>query len=368
MDAPPTNKPAAAVDRPGRNAYEAPNPLVKEAAKRALIDGGNAVDMVLAGVLTGATYGSESGLLGGGGILVVGPGVGQHFIDGRPRAPGLGTDRRPKTPDTVPDHWQIAVPGLLPAVIAAQARFGELSLMQLTRIAMSVISEEKPFGALKARLRFLDRVGRTGVDAYEREGVLRLMMDAAGPVVGGLLTEEDLKAVSAPIVEVLPCTDGEHEVFVGPRASARKTVQTPATLPEMAVESVVAADMRGVTAVASWCAPATAATLGETSGLGLGLYVPKAVKGVPRHRPGMVLPVPLPVSVIRSAGRAWAACGVTGGGAVVDARDAAVTERLAQGGVTLSLGDEPRGPAHGVAAWVVRDSVGDRVVTAVRGV
>ncbi|MBL8603631.1 MAG: gamma-glutamyltransferase [Myxococcales bacterium] len=355
-----------AADRPGRNGLKARHRLAELAGQRALVDGGTAVDMVLAGALAAATLSSETALLGGGGIVVVGPGVGQYFIDGRARAPGLGVDRRPKHPSAVPDHWSVAVGGLLSAVIAAQARFGELSLMQLVQIALLTVGDEKPEPAVKARMRFLDRFGRIGIEALEREGLVRMSLDAAGPVVGGLLTEQDLRPVLTPVVELLPCTDGAQEVFVPPMGSGRKTVQTPPPVRDMAVESVVAADMHGVNAAMAWALPPAAVELPRESGFALPAMLPLAEKGVPRHRPGVSIPQPLPLAVLRESGRAWAACGVSGGGDVLGVRDRAVSERLAQGGVTLELGREPAKSAHGMVAWVERKALGDQIITSLK--
>jgi len=356
-------------DRPGRNAARARDPVAEEAARRARVAGGNAVDMVLAGLLAGATRACESSLLGGGGLLVVGPGVGQHFIDGRARAPGLKARRRVRKPEVAPAHWSAAVPGLLPAVLAAQTRFGELTLQQLVQVSASVLKDDGADGPTKARMKFLDRFARIGVDAFAREGVWRAVMDAAGPVAEGLFTDDDLAAVAAPVLDLPACTDGEHDAFTPPRGRPYGA-HAPDPLPEIAIESLVAADMHGVTAAACWCVPRTAVALETPYALGLAALLPEARKGVARYSPGMRLPLPLPLAILRTGGRAWAGCALSGGGALVAARDRAVVERLGATGITLALGDSTStpAPAHGVAAWVVRDADGDRITTALAAV
>ncbi len=354
-------------DRPGRNAVRARDPVTEEAARRARVEGGNAVDMVLAGLLAGATRAGEAALLGGGGLLVVGPGVGHHFIDGRPRAPGLRARRRLRKPEVVPDHWTAAVPGLLPAVIAAQTRFGELTLQQLVQVSAGALRDDGADPATRARMKFLDRFARIGVDAFAREGIWRAVMDAAGPVAEGLFTDDDLVAVAAPVVPLPACTDGEHEAFTPPRGRLHGP-QSPDPLPEHPMEGVVAADMHGVTAAACWCVPPTAATLDTPYALGLASILPAPRKGVARYSPGSRLPLALPLAVLRTGGRAWAGCALSGGGSLVAARDRAVGERLGAAGIGLTLGDDLAAAAHGVAAWVVRDADGDRITTALASV
>ncbi len=353
-------------DRPGRNAIRSRDPVTEETARRALVEGGNAVDMVLAGLLAGAARAGEAALLGGGAILVVGPGVGQHCIDGRSRAPGLRAKRRTKKPEVPPASWTAAVPGLLPAVIAAQTRFGGLTLQQLVNLTAAVLKEFEADPGTRARLKFLDRFARIGVDAFAREGIWRAAMTVAGPVAEGLWTDDDLLPVAAPVLPAIACTDGEHEAYTPPRGRAHGH-NAPDPVPEVGVESVVAADMHGVTAAACWCVPRAAVTLDTPYALGLAALLPPQRKGVARYTPGARLPLPLPLAVLREGGKAWAGCALSGGGALVAARDRAVTERLGAAGIALSLGGDTA-PAHGVAAWVVRDHDGDRITATLTAV
>ena len=73
--------------------YDALIMFIRNAGPEFIADQGTAVDMALAGLLAGAARASSASLLGAAGVLLGGPGMGLHFVDGRARAPGIGTVR-----------------------------------------------------------------------------------------------------------------------------------------------------------------------------------------------------------------------------------------------------------------------------------
>ena len=349
-----------------RNVVIARDPVAQAAGQLLVGEGGGAVDVVLGAMLAGAARSSPASLLGACGVLVAGTGVGAHFVDGRARAPGLG-DRRPRTPEPTPDAWTAAVPGLLEGVLAAHARFGALPFGQVVRAAVAAVREGEVDDGLRERLKLLLQLPRTGIHALERMGILQAVMNAAGPVVGGVFTKDDLRPVPAPVLARPACVEAGHEALLPPRRSGRYGANLPDPLPSAPVESVVAVDMHGVVAAASWVVCPSAVDLPGAPGLALASLLPRAKKGVPRWRPGEALPVPLPVAVLLHEHSAWAGVGVSGHGDVTAARDAAVTARLANGGVTMALGDggASGGGRDAVALWAMREGDGDDVHTAV---
>jgi len=347
-----------------RNAVIARDPVAQAAGQSLVAAGGGAVDMALAALLAGAARSSPASLLGACGILVAGTGAGAHFIDGRARAPGLG-DRRPRTPEPAPDAWTAAVPGLLEGVLAAHARFGGVPFGEVVRGAVAAVREGDVDDGLRARMKLLLQLPRTGIHALDRMGILQGVMNTVGPVVGGVFTKDDLVPVPAPVIARPACFEADHEVLLPPRRSGRYGPNPPDALPAFAVESVVTMDMHGVVAAASWVVCPSAADIVGVEGLALAALLPRPRKGVPRWRPGEALPVPLPVAVLLHEHSAWAAMGVSGRGDVTAARDAAVQARLAAGGVTMALGEDGEAGSlrDAVALWAMREGEGDDVRT-----
>lgn len=340
-----------------RNAVIARDPVAQAAGASLLAAGATAIDAVIASLLAGAARSSPASLLGGGGILVAGTGAGTHFIDGRARAPGLG-EKRPRTPEPTPDTWRAAVPGLLEGVLAAHARFGTVPLAEVVRAALSALREEGMDDGLRARVKLLQQLHRTGLDALKRLGVLDGVMQSVGPLGGGVFTKDDLAPVPAPVREAVTCFDGDDEVLIPPRRAGRYGANNPEPLPALPVESVVAMDMHGLAAVASWVVAPAAAPIVGVEGLALAALMPLPRKGVARWRPGEPLPLPLPMAVLLHERRALAAVGLSGGGDLVAARDRVVQARLARAGVTLAVGEEGGGEASrdAVALWALREA------------
>jgi len=163
-----------------RNGVIASDSLAQAAALAVMAEGGTAIDAVLAGVLTGAARASAASLLGSTGILVAGPGVGRHYVDGRARAPGLG-EKRGRTPDVPPPSWSAVVPGLPEAVLVTCTRFGSAPLATVVRAAVNTLRDSEPDEGLRARMGFLQQLSRTGLSAMEGLGVLQGILQRAGP-------------------------------------------------------------------------------------------------------------------------------------------------------------------------------------------
>lgn len=344
-----------------RNAVIARDTVAQAAAQAILADQGTAVDMALAGLLAGAARASSASLLGAAGVLLGGPGMGLHFVDGRARAPGIGTVR-PKSVEAPGDATRAVVPGLLECVLAAHARFGSLPLSVITKSAIAAIRESGPDAGTKQRLAVLEQFHRTGIAVLERVGVLRAILESVGPVAAGTFTPDDLAPRAAPVVSPIPCTDGSHEVAVPPRYHARPSVHAPEPLPAVGVESIVVADMHGVIVTASWLVAPPAIALPGVPGLALAALLPVPRKGVPRWRPGTPLPSPLPLAICRAGSRAWAGVGISGHGDVVTLRDQAVSARLSSVGIDCALGDDSAAASRdAVALWMIREASGDNV-------
>lgn len=346
-----------------RNAVIARDTVAQAAAQSLLAEQGTAVDMALAGLLAGAARASSASLLGAGGILLAGPGMGMHFVDGRARAPGIGAPR-PKASDAPSEATRAVVPGLFECVLAAHARFGTLPLSVISRAAIAAIREAGADEGTRKRLAVLEQFHRTGLAVLERVGVLRGILEAVGPVAAGTFMPDDLAPRAAPIVSPIPCTDGAHEVCLPPRYRAWNNPHAPEALPPVGVESLVVADMHGVIVTASWLVAPAAVELPEVPGLALAALLPTPRKGVPRWRPGTPLPSPLPLAVCRAAGRAWAGLGVSGSGDVVTLRDELLSARLAGVGIDCTVGEDGAsslGARDAVALWMIRDAAGDGV-------
>lgn len=345
-----------------RNALITRDKAAQEAGSEVLTATGSAVDATIAAVLAGAVRASPASLLGSAVWLVAGPGVGLHMVDGRARAPGRG-EKRPKTPDVVPPSWTAAVPGLLSGALAAHTRFGVESLSAIVRSVSSAVREHDDRKDVRARLKLVQQVSREGHGALVRDEVLRALRAAVAPLGGGIFTDEDLAPEAAVITELAPRGEGPHDVILPAQdVPWWRASQQPAAAPAVPVESVVAMDARGVVACACYVVAPTAVPVADVEGLAFPALLPLPAKGVARWKPGVPVPMSVPLAVLRHEGRAWAAMGISGEGDLEAERDAVVSGRLATVGVELPLGTEaPFGVRNGVVLWAVREGQGDDV-------
>ncbi len=348
-----------------RIAVIASDPVAHAAAETLLADGGTAVDAVLAGLVAGATRASASSLMGSAGILLVGPGVGSHFVDGRARAPGLG-EKRPRTPDVAPTSWRAVVPGLLAGVLATSTRFGTAPLSTVVGAAVSALRDSAPDASVLARIRFLRQFARTGLSALEGAGVVQAILQTVGPTAGGVFTVGDLVPIAAPVYELRAYADAGDEAFLPEVGQAHHSHQRATPPPAVTVECVVAMDIHGVTALASWVVAPDASPLPGVEGLALAGLLALPVRGVPRWRAGAMVSCPLPLAVLVRGGRTWAGVGVSGTGDVDTARDVTLNARMHAVGMSLRVGDATETTVtDALAHWAIRDSDGHDVRTAV---
>lgn len=249
------------------------------AALEAMAEGGTSTDAVLAGFF--ACAGSRAGaLFAPVQMLVAGPGVGAHAVDGRARQPGLGL-ARPRgfvSEREIPDAARVAVPASLAAFAAAHAHDSALSVR---RIVAPGLAAARALGANERRA-ILDRVASLGASALRDARVARALLAAAAPAEGGMLGEADLDAVRPGF---------EAPRAVGrPGAASPSDAQTlvlpwPDAAPSRAFEVVAAADARGVFALLAF-APDDDGVACAAGEILLSRDATPVRRGVTRLRPG----------------------------------------------------------------------------------
>ncbi len=208
---------------------------VAEAAN-AIVKRGNAIDAVCAGVAMAAAL--DAGVLFGPlHILVAGPGLGLRCIDGRLHQPGRGAPR-PRgflADEEVPRTARVAVPALPAALATALSMFGSLSAKETFDPALAALERKHPRRALLSAL----AIG--GPSVLAREPFSDAIVSAAGRMVQGSITVEDLREVRAPALE---CDTSLDAVALAPFARD--------TIPSRSCHAVCAADHRGGIAVACY--------------------------------------------------------------------------------------------------------------------
>lgn len=282
----------------------ASDPVVADVAEASLAEGGSAVDAVLGGFLTAAAL--EPGvLLGPVGAMVAGLGAGTRVFDGRTLQAGRGAKRprglRPG--DAVPPAARAAVPralGVLPLLHAYGATKTLAALGRLGRTRAKKESKGDP--TLEARLRFLEAFSRRGPGLLASGDVMRPLVQRAGPVAGGLLTEEDL-ADARPVDEA---------ALFSPFQGETELATTPWSPPEAGrpARIVVAADVGGIVAALAYVPDPDGVDVPEL-GLKLTRDGEPIRRGVPRITPGEIRPAALPIAVLRRPDGWHAALGVT---------------------------------------------------------
>ncbi len=266
---------------------------VAAAAATEMLARGNAVDAVVAGVLAAA--GEHAGvLLGPVQILVGGPGVGLRAIDGRVRQPGKGVARpRGFLPDeAIPRAARVGVPGLPAALATALASFGKSTAAQVAAAGIALAA------SVPERKAVLVRLSQRGPSALADAQIAGELVAAAGRNAGGVLTDQDLEDLR-PSVEGCATfeMDGRRVATVPWGATAIRDAREAG--PSAAdVHAVVAADVRGVLAVACYMAPSPdeAASI-EALGLSAPLLAAPVLRGTPRVRPGDLVAAAAPIAL-----------------------------------------------------------------------
>lgn len=337
-----------------RNVLISSDAAAQSAGEAILTAGGNAADAVLAAMLAGATRASPASLLGSGVVMLAGAGVGSYWIDGRARVPGVGV-KRVQAPESPPRAWSVALPGLLEAVLTAHNRFGRSALGAVTRAASTAVRDHEPTDAVRARVKLVEMLPRSGIDALGRLGIRQAILESASPAVGGLVTREDL-ATYTPAVEALGeiSAEEQHVLIVPEEVLPRFAPPAPPSSP---IGSCVAADKEGVVAIAVWAIADEAFALPSETGLSMPALSNAPTKGITRRKPGSLIPLPVPGAIIRTEGRPWAACTTAGEGDVAGQCLRQVAARLEHVGIEFAT--RPVSSARGITNWVIADAGGE---------
>jgi len=264
---------------------------------------GNAVDLVVASVFAAAAL-SPGTLLGPVQFLMGGGGAGLRAIDGRTRQPGIGAPRpRGFLPrDVIPEAAYVGVPVLPSALAAAHALAGELTFARVIAPALALAKDESD-----PRREVLSRIARRGALALGEGDLGEELVNAAGRIVGGLLTHEDF--ASARPIETECHLESEGPRAVGwapwPDADAESAAFSVET------HVVAAADVRGRIAIACYNVTAVGLELPAW-----GLLAPRTAapvrRGEPRTRPGELRPAAAPIVLLSADGVLGGAIGFTG--------------------------------------------------------
>ena len=248
----------------------------------------NAVDAVVNGILVAAAL-DPSVLLGPVQILVGGPGVGFHAIDGRLRQPGADVPRPRGFVDRkdVPRAARVAVPVLPAAVVGALTAFGTQTINAACQLAIGAAS-----GTPRAEV--LQIVARRGATAFVDPTLREALLDAGGRLEGGLLTATDLDGIPATVspseATTLSAPDGAtRRVFTMPNADVAHA--------DGGVQVVAATDIRGIFAVAAYGTRAEGALV-EALGLRAPYAAIPVMRGETRTAPGTVLPAAAPIAIV----------------------------------------------------------------------
>lgn len=272
------------------------DPRLGEAALAALERSGTAVDACVAAFFTASAL-DASVVLGAASIITAGPGVGARTFDGALLQPGRAAPRPRgfREHDPIPVSATVGVSSAIVALYAAHAHDGALTLSELASPAVKLASG----AGRKGRAALLRRIGASGPLATREPGFVRELLDIAGRIVGGVVTEQDLQESTA---QVAP-PDAASNVMRMPQVERR---HVPVALDTFVV---CACDSRGVLA---------AMHVGHDPG---GVDVPThdvkaprsaipVLRGVPRVTPGTPLGGPAPIALLADdAGVVWCAVG-----------------------------------------------------------
>lgn len=280
--------------RSAKRAAAASESHVGRAARAALNRGANAVDAVVAGIMSAAAE-HASVLLGPVQALIGGAGAGLFAVDGRIRQPGRGTPRPRgfRAGEPIPDAARVGVPALPAALAAMLASHGSVSLLRASADAI-----ERARSRSQPRARVIESVARRGAAAMTIDEIAGELVAAAGRSVGGALTARDVAAVRPSMTRIAP----DEAVVAVPW-------DLPLTGCGEASQVVAAADARGLVAIACYESPVEGLDIAP-----LGLVAPLAaapvMRGEKRVPPGEPLPAPAPIRLRWRDGRVDLALGI----------------------------------------------------------
>jgi hypothetical protein len=294
------------VSAPDRVAI-ASRPEAREAAEEMLGQGGSALDAALAGYLASAGA-TPWALMAPVLITVAGVGSGVRFVDGRARQPGQGLERPQRFADEakVPAQALVSVPTAPVALALAVASFGSKPLSQLVAAGVRFARAD---GA-DSRASMLERLAQAKVLMLLDRGLQSEIRSRLPRIEGALLGSEDFESLSPEVA-----VGGAPQAFAG-----RKVLMAPwsgdaglTAVVENGRGVVLAADARGGAATGRGGAPGPhargglAAVVFERPERNLSLFdgqielpmlAQPILKGVPRLKPGAVLPMAAPVVVV----------------------------------------------------------------------
>jgi hypothetical protein len=294
----------APVDTVGRRRAAAGSESHVAQAAREVLERGNAVDAVVAGVLMAAAE-SPGVLLGPLQFLAGGAGAGLIAIDGRVRQPGLGAPR-PRgflANETIPDAARVGVPFLPAALVTALATLGAATLLRAAGPALAWARAHAP-----ERAAVLEAIARRGAPALAEEGIAGELTAAAGRAARGLLTPEDLAGVLPGVTRCDEPSLGPSGVLTVPW---RPRSGDETLLDASSGQVVCAADSRGLVAIACYEAPLEGVPVPA-----LGLVAPRwaapVLRGQPRIAPGDPRSAASPIALLARRGVVEFALGIAG--------------------------------------------------------
>jgi hypothetical protein len=267
----------------GKVAVGASDGAVRAAAEDAALSGASALGAVLAGYFA-AAGGSPGVLLGPLSLVLCGFGA-TRALDGRCRQPGLSAKRPRGFVDEaeVPMAARVAVPASVAALMVATGYDKERRLAAMVKVG---VVAAKANGAPR-RAEFLQHIARVGAGLFSEAAVRRLLLHAAGPSQGGLLSSADFAAV--PEVDTLAVRTPLGDGFLLCPAWATTTV-SPQT------EFIGAIDARGGAAMLCYERATEGLTIAEWDLLAPACAVP-VMRGVTRVRAGVPLVAPAPIAI-----------------------------------------------------------------------
>jgi gamma-glutamyltranspeptidase/glutathione hydrolase len=250
-----------------------------------MLDRGNAVDAVVAGVLVAAAE-TPTVFLGPLQLIAGGGGAGLLAFDGRILQPGKAAPRpRGFLPDeTIPEAARVATP-MLPATIAAVvAALGSSSMSRLCAPAIAW-AQTRSF----ERAALLEAFSERGVPTLSDDAVSTELLATAGRAARGILTRDDLTTAVPRVVRLDPRTLPPSGLVLAPWATERGI---DASLTQV----IAAVDARGVVAIACYEAPVAGVAIQA-----LGVVAPygaaPVLRGKPRVAPGEPRPAAAPIAL-----------------------------------------------------------------------
>jgi len=289
-----------------RHALAASQPKIVDAVKE-LAPRGNAIDLVVASVFAAAAL-SPSTLLGPVQLLVGGGGVGFRAIDGRTHQPGSGIPRpRGFLPeDVIPEAAYVGVPALPSALAAAHALSGELSFARVVAPGIALAKGES-----EPRRELLQRIARRGAVALGEGNFAEDLVNVAGRIGGGLLTQEDLASVRPLESECHIETKAVRSILRAPWFVGHAAQDAEGTSASGETHVVAAVDGRGRVAIACYIVSDTGLELPAWNLLAPRTAAPVR-RGEPRTRPGEPRGAASPIALLAEGGVLGGAIGFAG--------------------------------------------------------